>query len=98
MRVDEFHQAEFEMEALLLPVIQIVEGAQHDLKIARDFFLAEEQGGARGTGALVGGDLQQLSLFAAELGHQGVAQVANHLPGKGLRAVSGVEQHRSTAS
>ncbi len=90
--MNQLHQAELKVKTLLLPVIQIVKGAQHDLEIARDLLFAEEHSGARGAGTLVGGDLQQLSLLAAELGHQGVAQVANDLPGQGLRAVSGVEQ------
>jgi hypothetical protein len=32
--VDELEEAEFEVEALLLPVIQVVEGAQDDLEVA----------------------------------------------------------------
>ena len=85
LRVNQLHQAQLKMEALLLAVIQIVEGAQHDLQIARDLFLGKEQRRARRASALIGGDLQQLGLFAAQLGHQRVAQVANHLARQRLR-------------
>ena len=63
LRVDQLEQAQLEMEALLLAVVQVVEGAQDDLQIAGQLFLGEEQGGAGGAGALVGGDLQQLGLL-----------------------------------
>ena len=91
--MDQLEQAQFEMEALLLAVIQIVEGAQHDLQIARQLFFGKQQRRARGAGALVGGDLQQLSLLAAQLGHERIAQVAHHLPRQRRRAVAGVQQH-----
>jgi hypothetical protein len=67
--VNQLEQAQFKVEALLLPVIQIVKGTQHDLQIARDLFLAEQQRRARGASPLVAGDLQQFGLFAAQLGH-----------------------------
>ena len=78
--MNQLEQAKFEVESLLLPVIQIVKCAQNNLQIARQFFLGEEQRSARRAGTFVGGDLQQLSLLAAQLGHQSVAQVADHLP------------------
>ena len=31
--MDKLHQSELQMEALLLPVVQIVKGAQHDLQV-----------------------------------------------------------------
>ena len=54
----------------LLPVVQLVEGAQHDLQETGEVLFGEEHGGAGGAGALVGGDLQQLGRFAAQLRHQ----------------------------
>jgi hypothetical protein len=67
LSMNQLEQAEFKMEALLLAVVQIVEGAQDDLQIAGDLFFSEKQRGAGGAGALVAGDLQQLGLLAAEL-------------------------------
>ena len=63
--VDEFEQAEFEVEALLLSVPQFVEGAEHGLQEAGELLFAEECGGAGGAALLVGGDLEE---FAAEAG------------------------------
>ena len=63
-QVDELEQAELEVEALLLPVAQLVEGAQHDLQEAGQLLFAEEGGGAGGAALLVGGDLQQLAADA----------------------------------
>src|SRR6185437_16491072 len=91
-RVDELEQAKFEMQALLVPVIQIVERVQDDLQISREFFFREQQCRSRGAGALVTGDLQQLRLFAVELGHQCIAQVAYELARQRKRAVPGIEQ------
>ena len=90
--MDQLQQSQFQMEARLLPIVQLVEGAQHDLQKAGEIFFAEEHGGARGAGALVAGDLQQLGLFAAQLGHQRVAQIAHELPCQLRRTVAGVEQ------
>ena len=36
--VDQLQQAEFEVEALLLAVVEVVEGAEHDLQEARELF------------------------------------------------------------
>ena len=90
--MDELKQAEFEMEALFLPVVQLVKGAQHDVEVAGQIFFCEEQGGAGGAGAFVGGDLQQLGGFAAETAMSAVAQIANQLPCELRGAVAGVEQ------
>ena len=79
--MNQLEQAQLQMKALLLAVVQVVEGAQHNLQIARQLLLGKQEGGAGGAGALVAGDLQQLSLFAAKLGHQRIAQVADHLAG-----------------
>ena len=40
LRMDQLHQPKLEMEALLLPVVQIVKRPQHDLQIARDLLFA----------------------------------------------------------
>jgi hypothetical protein len=39
--MNQLEQAEFKMKALFLSIIQIVEGPQHDLKIARELLLGE---------------------------------------------------------
>ena len=57
--VDELQQAELEVEALFLPVAELVEGAEHDLEEAGELFFGEEGGGAGGAALLVGGDLQE---------------------------------------
>ena len=92
MRVNQLHEAQLEVEALFLPVVQIVEGAQHDLQVARDLFFREEKGSACGAGALVGGDLEEFGLLAAELGHERVTEVAHDLAREGLRAMSSTEE------
>ena len=51
--MDQLEQSQFKMEALLLPVIQIVEGAQYDLQIACDLFFGKQQRGPRSACALV---------------------------------------------
>ena len=90
--MNQLEEAEFQVKALLLPVVQIVEGAQDDLQVARQLFFSEKKRGADGAGALVAGDLQQLGLFAAQLGHEGVAKKADHLARQRRRAMTGVEK------
>ena len=58
LRMDQLEQAQFQMEALLLPVVQIVEGAQDDLQVSGQLLLGEEQSGANGAGALIARDLE----------------------------------------
>ena len=41
--LDELEQAEFEVEALLLAEVELVEGAEGDLEIAGEVFFGEEQ-------------------------------------------------------
>jgi hypothetical protein len=41
------------VKTLLLTIIKIVEGPQHDLQIARQFFFAEEKRSAGGAGAFI---------------------------------------------
>ena len=48
--MNQLDEAEFEMEALFLAVVQLVEGAEHDLQEAGEVFFRKENGGARGTG------------------------------------------------
>jgi len=81
--VNELKQTQLEMEALLLAVVEIVKGTQHDLQVAGDLFFGEEKGGASGAGAFVAGDLEELGLFAAEFGHERIAEIANQLAGEG---------------
>ena len=61
--MNELDEAKFQMKALLLTVVQFVEGAEHDLQETREVFFGEQCGGARGAGAFVGGDLQQFGAF-----------------------------------
>ena len=51
------------MEALLLAVVEIVEGAEDDLEVAGKLFFGEEKRGAGGAGALVAGDLRAARFF-----------------------------------
>ncbi len=67
--MNQLEKAKLQMEALFLAIIQVVEGAQNDLQVAGQLFLGKELRGARGAGALVSGDLQQLRLLATQLGH-----------------------------
>ena len=92
LRVNQFQKPKLKMKPLLLPVIQIVECAQHDLQIARQLFLAEQHCRARRSRPLIGRNLQQFGLLATQLRHQRVAQVANQLPGQRLRTVAGIHQ------
>ena len=90
--MDEFEQAEFEVEALFLAVAEFVEGAEHDMQEAGEFFFAEEGGCAGGAALLVGGDLQEFVANAVggfafrgetgDLGDEGVAEVADALAGE----------------
>src|SRR5208283_1238573 len=101
-QMDELEEAELEVEALLLAIAQLVEGAQHDLEEAAEFFLAEEGGGAGGAALLVGGDLEKfvadafggfaVYAEAGDFGDERVAQVADALAGKLGGGVSGVEK------
>jgi hypothetical protein len=50
----QLQQAELEVEALLLAIAQLVEGAQHHLQEAGQLLFAEERGGAGGAALLVG--------------------------------------------
>src|ERR1039458_819884 len=56
--MNQLEQAQFEVEALLLAVVQVVESAQNDMQIACQLFLGEQLRGACGAGALISGDLQ----------------------------------------
>ena len=60
----QLQQAELEVEALLLPVAELVEGAEHRLQKARQLFLTKQRGGARGAALFFGRNLQQLGLAA----------------------------------
>jgi len=61
----QLEEAEFEVKTLLLAVVQIVEGAQHNLQVAGQLLFGKQQCRTRGAGSLVSGDLQQLGLLAA---------------------------------
>jgi hypothetical protein len=39
--MNQLEQAQFQMETLLLAVVQVVKGSQNDLKIASQLFLGE---------------------------------------------------------
>jgi hypothetical protein len=91
--MNELEEPKLEVKALFLAVVEVVKGSQDDLEVAGELFFSEQQGSTGGAGALVTGDLEELSLFAAEAGHEGVAQVADELTGEGTGAVAGVEEH-----
>src|SRR5208337_5000925 len=88
LSVNQLQQAKLEVEALLLFVSQVGMGAQHDLQEACEIFFAETLGDARDSRSLVGRNLQDGRITACNLGHHGVAQEADHLAGKVLRALS----------
>jgi hypothetical protein len=80
--VDQLEEPEFEVEALLLPVAQFIEGAEHDGEEAREVFFGEESSGTGGAVALFGGDLEKVGGDAGsvcvgrevrDLGYDGVA-------------------------
>jgi len=48
------------VEALFLPISQVVEGAEHDREEAGEFFFGEEGGGTGGAVAFFGGDLEEV--------------------------------------
>src|ERR1035437_5107862 len=76
----QLEEPKFEVKTLLLPMVQVVEGAQDNLQIAGQLFFAEQERRTHGAGTFVAGDLQQLSLFAAQLG-QGVCDEGRNLVG-----------------
>ena len=41
LRVNQFQQPKLQVEALFLAIVQVVEGAQHDLQVAGELFLGE---------------------------------------------------------
>ena len=99
--MDELEEAELEMEALLLAVAELVEGAEHDGEEAGELIFREEGGRTGGAVALFGGDLQQVGggaggfVVGAEVGDFGddaVAEVTDELAGELRCAVAGVEQ------
>ena len=52
--MNQLEQAEFQVKALFLAVVQIIEGAQGYLQIAGQLFLGKQQRGSLGAGAFVG--------------------------------------------
>ncbi len=101
LEVDELEDAELEVEAGLLAVAEVVEGAEEDGEEARELFFGEERGRACGAGAFFGGDLQEVGgeavrgLVGREVGDfcdGAVAEVADELAGERLGAVAGVEE------
>ena len=83
------------MEALLLLVAQVAVRAQHDLQEAGEVFFTEAFRHARHSLALVGRNLQDWRIAPRDFGDQHVAQEADHLPRKMLRALS-FDQQLST--
>ena len=89
------------MEALFLPISQVVEGAEHDREEAGEFFFGEEGGGASGAAAFFGGDLEEIGGNArgrcpgregCDLGDDRVAELADELAGKLGSSIAGVEE------
>ncbi len=74
-----FQQSQFEVEALLLAVSEFSMGAQHDLQMPCQVFLAEEFGDTAHAGALVGRNLQEPRVFARDFRHRDIPQEAHQL-------------------
>ncbi len=53
LRMHQLEQAQFQVKAVLLGLVQIIERAQHDLQIARDLLFAEQQRGSCAARALI---------------------------------------------
>ena len=100
--MDKFQEAEFEVKALFLPVAKFIEGAEHGLEEAGEFFLSEERGGTGGAALFVRRDLQELcggtveigtvGIQVRDLGDDAVAKVADALAGELRGRVAGVEE------
>ena len=99
--MDQFQEAEFEVETLLLTEAEVVEGAEHDGEEAGELFLGEKDGGAGGAAALFGGDLEEVGGDPGGVGGGGkssdfgdcaVAEVADKLAGELGGSVAGVEE------
>ena len=88
----QLHQPQFQMEPLLLPIIQIVEGSQHHLQKPRQVLFAEQQRRPRRARPLVGRNLQQVGILAAHPRHQRVPQIPHKLPRQRRRAVPRIQQ------
>src|SRR6202795_2870314 len=74
-----FQPSQFEMEALFLAVSEFSMGAQHDLQMPRQVFLAEQLGDAANAGALVGRNLQQARVLARDFRYGHIPQEAYQL-------------------
>ena len=59
------------MEALLLAVAQLVEGAEHDAEETGELFFGEEGRGTGGAVALFGRDLQEVGGYTGGVGFGG---------------------------
>jgi hypothetical protein len=99
--VDQLQEPELQVEALLLSVPKLVEGAEHDGEKARKIFFGEEGGGACSAVSLVRGDLEEVGgdaggfcfgREACDLGDDGVAEVADELARELRSCVAGVEE------
>ena len=67
LQVNQLHQSQLQMQARLLAVVQLIEGAQHYLQETGEILFAEEGGGAHRAGAFIARDLQQLRLSPPSL-------------------------------
>ena len=84
----QLQQAQLQVESLLLLVAELAVGAQQDLQEAGQVFLAEFFRHAGDARALVGRDLQQRRIGAANFGDHGIPQEADQLPREVRRVLS----------
>ena len=97
LQMHQFHQAEFQVQTLLLPKAEVIEGAQHDLQKARELFLGKQHGRAHGAAALVRRNLQQVAGVVLlgerrDLCDDAVAQVTHKLPRNLRRGITRIQQ------
>ncbi len=78
--VRHLQQSQLQVEALLLAVSQLAVGAQHNLQVPRQVFLAEQFRRPRYPLPLVARNLQQRRLSPGHFGDHGVAQKPHQLP------------------
>src|SRR5664279_3743901 len=85
-------KAEFEMEALFLPVIQFVECLQHHLQKTGEILFAEKRSGAGSARAFIWRKLNKLGRLPTEARHEAITQIADKLTRQLGRAVSRIQK------
>ena len=88
LRVNEFQQSQFEVQARIGFASQLVVGHQQNIEKARKVFFAEERRVLRQPGAFVCRRSDELRIRPANTGHQQIAEVADRFPAKVLKILS----------